>query len=226
MVIYALLLIVLMILRPQGLFGTRELWDAAGLRRLLGVGGRRPVVSARPGGQEVTMRFGGLKALSVLRPGARPGGAGRAHRPERRRQDHRLQCPHRRLHADGRGIFVAGRRADGLRPHQIAAWASPAPSRTSGCSRSSRRSTTSGWPATPGRRAGSPTRSFSPVRTETRSGAIFERAAGPPRGDGARRPARRAWPRACPTASSAGWRSLAPWPPGPRSSASTSPRPA
>ena len=29
MVVYALLLIVLMLLRPQGLFGTREIWDAA-----------------------------------------------------------------------------------------------------------------------------------------------------------------------------------------------------
>jgi branched-chain amino acid transport system permease protein len=34
MVGYALLLIVLMLARPQGLFGTRELWDLPGLRRL------------------------------------------------------------------------------------------------------------------------------------------------------------------------------------------------
>ena len=37
MVVYALLLIVLMLLRPQGLFGTRELWDLPAMRRLLGV---------------------------------------------------------------------------------------------------------------------------------------------------------------------------------------------
>jgi len=34
MVVYALLLIALMLLRPQGLFGTRELWDLPLLRRL------------------------------------------------------------------------------------------------------------------------------------------------------------------------------------------------
>ena len=34
MVIYALLLIVLMLLRPQGIFGTREIWDLAPFRRL------------------------------------------------------------------------------------------------------------------------------------------------------------------------------------------------
>lgn len=35
MVVYALLLIVLMLLRPQGLFGTRELWDLPFVRRFL-----------------------------------------------------------------------------------------------------------------------------------------------------------------------------------------------
>jgi branched-chain amino acid transport system permease protein len=34
MVVYALLLIALMLLRPQGIFGTRELWDLPALRRL------------------------------------------------------------------------------------------------------------------------------------------------------------------------------------------------
>jgi branched-chain amino acid transport system permease protein len=34
MVIYALLLVSLMLLRPQGLFGTRELWDLRPFRRL------------------------------------------------------------------------------------------------------------------------------------------------------------------------------------------------
>ncbi len=34
MVVYALLLVVLMLLRPQGIFGTRELWDLAPFRRL------------------------------------------------------------------------------------------------------------------------------------------------------------------------------------------------
>jgi branched-chain amino acid transport system permease protein len=34
MVVYALLLVVLMLLRPQGIFGTREIWDLAPFRRL------------------------------------------------------------------------------------------------------------------------------------------------------------------------------------------------
>ena len=36
MVVYALLLIVMMILRPQGLFGVREIWEMGPFRRLLG----------------------------------------------------------------------------------------------------------------------------------------------------------------------------------------------
>jgi branched-chain amino acid transport system permease protein len=45
MVVYALLLIVLMLLRPQGLFGTREIWDLRWLRRL-----RPRQLAATPGG--------------------------------------------------------------------------------------------------------------------------------------------------------------------------------
>ena len=64
MVIYSLSLIVLMLLRPQGLLGTRELWDFC--RR------RRPQAqprSARPAStcstcSKVTIRFGGLTAVS------------------------------------------------------------------------------------------------------------------------------------------------------------------
>jgi branched-chain amino acid transport system permease protein len=41
MVTYALLLIVLMLVRPQGIFGTRELWDLGPFRRL-----PRPKLSA------------------------------------------------------------------------------------------------------------------------------------------------------------------------------------
>ncbi len=93
-----------------------------------------------------------------LRPGAPAGRAGRAHRPERRRQDDRLQRHHRRLRADaGRR---PGRRRAGQRPAAApdsARVESPAPSRTSGSSASSPRSTTSGSPATRGRRAASST---------------------------------------------------------------------
>jgi branched-chain amino acid transport system permease protein len=46
MVVYALLLIVLMVLRPQGLFGTREIWDLRPFRRLP----RPRQLAATPGG--------------------------------------------------------------------------------------------------------------------------------------------------------------------------------
>jgi branched-chain amino acid transport system permease protein len=42
MVVYALLLIVLMLLRPQGVFGTRELWDLPFFRRKPRSGGATP----------------------------------------------------------------------------------------------------------------------------------------------------------------------------------------
>jgi branched-chain amino acid transport system permease protein len=47
MVVYALLLIVLMLVRPQGLFGTREAWDLPVFRRLFR---RRLAAAAVPGG--------------------------------------------------------------------------------------------------------------------------------------------------------------------------------
>ena len=50
MVIYSLLLIVLMLLRPQGIFGTRELWDLRLFRRLP----RPRPLAATPGGASPT----------------------------------------------------------------------------------------------------------------------------------------------------------------------------
>ncbi|HEY6001592.1 MAG TPA: branched-chain amino acid ABC transporter permease [Anaeromyxobacter sp.] len=50
MVVYALLLVVLMLLRPQGIFGTREIWDLAPFRRLPRP---RPLAPA-PGGASPT----------------------------------------------------------------------------------------------------------------------------------------------------------------------------
>ena len=50
MVVYALLLVVLMLLRPQGIFGTRELWDLPLFRRLPRP---RPLAPA-PGGASPT----------------------------------------------------------------------------------------------------------------------------------------------------------------------------
>jgi branched-chain amino acid transport system permease protein len=42
MVVYALSLILMMILRPQGLFGVREIWELGPLRRLFLDDSRRP----------------------------------------------------------------------------------------------------------------------------------------------------------------------------------------
>jgi branched-chain amino acid transport system permease protein len=50
MVVYALLLLVLMLLRPQGIFGTRELWDLPLFRRLP----RPRPLAATPGGASPT----------------------------------------------------------------------------------------------------------------------------------------------------------------------------
>ncbi len=50
MVVYALLLVAVMLLRPQGIFGTRELWDLPLLRRLP----RPRALAAAPGGASPT----------------------------------------------------------------------------------------------------------------------------------------------------------------------------
>ena len=63
MVMYSLLLIILMLTRPSGIFGTREIWDwlpkLKGRRAQGQVVVNEPVLEAR----KVTMQFGGLKAL-------------------------------------------------------------------------------------------------------------------------------------------------------------------
>jgi branched-chain amino acid transport system permease protein len=53
MVIYALLLVVLMLLRPQGIFGTRELWDLPLFRRLPRL---RPIAPATGGASPTAVR--------------------------------------------------------------------------------------------------------------------------------------------------------------------------
>ncbi len=62
MVLYALLLVVLMLLRPQGIFGTREIWDLPFFRRLP----RPRAVAAAPGGASPT------EVRDERGPGGRP----------------------------------------------------------------------------------------------------------------------------------------------------------
>ena len=52
MVVYALLLIILMLTRPQGLFGTRELWDLPIFRKLM----RKPAVAGGEGASPTEVR--------------------------------------------------------------------------------------------------------------------------------------------------------------------------
>ena len=47
--------------------------------------------------EQLSMRFGGLTAVNKLQLLGPPGRHHRDHRPERRRQDHRLQLHHRFL---------------------------------------------------------------------------------------------------------------------------------
>ena len=68
MVIYSLLLIVLMITRPQGLLGTRELvaWPRAGRAPAAARAGARRERAAAATSSTSRMQFGGLKAVADL----------------------------------------------------------------------------------------------------------------------------------------------------------------
>jgi branched-chain amino acid transport system permease protein len=64
MVIYSIALIALMLLRPRGLFGTREAWDYWRKRRVPRVPGKREASEALIDVRNATIRFGGLTAVS------------------------------------------------------------------------------------------------------------------------------------------------------------------
>ncbi len=67
MVIYSVALIALMLLRPRGLFGTREAWDFWRMRRArrrAAPVGRREATEALIDVRNATIRFGGLTAVS------------------------------------------------------------------------------------------------------------------------------------------------------------------
>jgi branched-chain amino acid transport system permease protein len=63
MVIYSLALIALMLLRPRGLFGTREVWDWWRKKRAAYVPGNRDATEALIDVRNATIRFGGLTAV-------------------------------------------------------------------------------------------------------------------------------------------------------------------
>src|SRR4051812_20968422 len=62
MVIYSIALIALMLLRPRGLLGTREIWDWRRKRRTPRAAGRREASEALIDVRNATIRFGGLTA--------------------------------------------------------------------------------------------------------------------------------------------------------------------
>ena len=64
MVIYSIALIALMLLRPRGLFGTREAWDYWRKRRAPRAPGKREASEALIDVRNATIRFGGLTAVS------------------------------------------------------------------------------------------------------------------------------------------------------------------
>ena len=108
---------------PQGLLGSREL--------SLAVAPRRRPRAARGEPRDERRRCSRLDQVThaVRRPQggrrSRPrdpdGRAGRADRPERRRQDHGVQPDHRRLRADRGTHPVRGpARSTGCKPHEIA----------------------------------------------------------------------------------------------------------
>ena len=78
--------------------------SAAGTRRCRARGARLMVAPPVPllSVEHLTMRFGGLIAIDDLSFSARARRDHRHHRPQRRRQDHRLQLHHRILQADRR----------------------------------------------------------------------------------------------------------------------------
>ena len=72
MVIYSIALIGLMLLRPRGLFGTREVWDWWRERRGRRPAGKREVTEALIDVRNATIRFGGLTAVCDFSLQVRP----------------------------------------------------------------------------------------------------------------------------------------------------------
>ncbi len=133
LVVYALTLIVMMRVRPQGLFGIREIWELGppAPRRLARQIHDR-TTARRPRDLHLLRRPEGRDGLLAA---ARPRRASGPHRPQRRRQDHRLQPAHRRLHPDQAGPSARGaapQRSE-TQPHRRGR-PQPGPSRTSASS--------------------------------------------------------------------------------------------
>ena len=130
-VIYAVTLVVVMLVRPQGLMGGQE-WGFLKRNCRLCAGPRPkrrgrwtvagndsgatceplPLLDVRGPGQALRRPEG----RGRLRPFGEAGRAGGAHRPQRRRQDHRLQHDHRALLPTGGQMLFEGEDLVGLEP--------------------------------------------------------------------------------------------------------------
>jgi branched-chain amino acid transport system permease protein len=124
MIVWALTLILLMIFRPQGLLGVREIWDARPVAqpasgRRSPQGGRR--VSTILKVNNVSKTFGGLKAVSDFNARAQGRRASGTHRPQRRRQDTCFNLLTGVYTPDAGDVILGGTRVNGLRPHKITA---------------------------------------------------------------------------------------------------------
>jgi branched-chain amino acid transport system permease protein len=72
MVIYSVMLVVLMLVRPRGLLGTRELWDFVRKKRPARAPGQRVASEALIEVRKATIRFGGLTAVCDFSLSVRP----------------------------------------------------------------------------------------------------------------------------------------------------------
>ncbi len=148
MVIYSLLLIILMITRPQGLLGStaafkgwrkrdrsactkaRAAPPAHATQSETTLGSEKHSMSVNASSNsnfvtvlqtdKTTIRFGGLCAVNELDMAVKKGEILRTHWSKRRGQDDDLQPAHRRLPANVRHDSFQGQRINGLRPYQIA----------------------------------------------------------------------------------------------------------
>jgi branched-chain amino acid transport system ATP-binding protein len=120
MVIYALALIVLMIVRPGGLFGTNELWDRFRKRRAARKPGQLEASQLLVDVRKATIRFGGLTAVSDFSLQVRPRELAALIGPNGAGKTTVFNLLTGVYPPSEGQILIAGRDTRGLSPHAIA----------------------------------------------------------------------------------------------------------
>ena len=134
LIVYGIILILMMIVRPDGLL-TRDSLPRLPLSALEGAPCLTPAAPCLAI-EGLTKRFGGFYALNDLHMEVAQRPHPRADRTERRRQDHVLQSRDRRARGRRRADRLRGQTSSTTRaPRGARCGASRARSRTSGCSR-------------------------------------------------------------------------------------------